>query len=285
MKIRIQVAACALVCALVGLYSAFDVAGGEDAASYWRAVSLAYRRAVLSSKLDENVEEVLVQEGQPVKKGDVLVRFDSRLLKARIAIAETEADFEARIKSAQKRYEFLQGEFQRLQRIQGSDESGRFVSEVELAKARYQMETALLELQELDRLRKLKEAELQYYRAQQGDYLIRSPIDGVVAQVWVRPGEMAGKGQRIVEVIDPDVIEVRVHLPEQYAPVVLCGQKALVRFPALSPREFEGKVHVVSPQVDSSSGTFLVKVLVEPDVEEIRPGMGCEVTFPQSPHP
>ena len=283
MKLKMHVAVCALVCALIHFCAALGGEEGKTADRYWPAVSMAHTRAVLSSKLDENVDEVIVEEGQPVRKGDPLVRFDARLLVARIAISEAEADFETRIASGRKRHEFLQNEFQRLEKIKGSDESGRFVAEAELAKARYQMETAFLELQELDRLQRLKDAELHYYEAQQRDYVIESPFDGVVSQLWVRMGEMARKGQQIVEVIDPDVIEVRVHMPEEYVPVVLCGQKALVRFPQLNPRAFEGAVHVVSPQVDSSSGTFLVKVLVEPGVEEIKPGMGCEVMFPECP--
>lgn len=239
---------------------------------HWPAVSVPHTRIVLSSELDENVEEVLVREGQPVREGEPLVRFDDRLINARIAVAEAEADFEARIEQARAESEYLAREFDR------SDKLGKFISESELDKARHEKDIARLKLEDLKRAERLANATLDYYRTQAEDYVIRSPIDGAVSHVWMERGEMATQGQKLLEVIDPDVVEVRVHVAEEHAGLA-CGQKAMIRFTALTDREFEGEVSGVSPTVESSSGTYTVKVLVKPGAGAVKPGMACAVRF------
>ncbi len=248
---------------------------------FWPTTSLPRTSVLLSSKLNETVSAVNVEEGQRVAEDVVLVRFDGRLVRARIAMAETEADFAARIESAQKSYEFYRREHQRLSELR----AGVDISESELHRARLQMETARLELAELKRAAELAERRLAYYRAEALNYEVRSPIDGVVSHVWVEPGEMTEVAQPLLEVIDPNLIEVRVQLDESYAPNVAPGQGAVVEFPAAGERQFDGRVRVVSPYVDSSSGFFVVKVLVEPDSDQVKPGMACRVRFEPFPAP
>jgi len=285
MRWKTLITVIALLCGIIG--SSGSAKAQDEQASgflerYWPAISVPHTRVVLSWKHQdgENVAKVEVEEGQAVKKGDVLIEFDSSLIDARIAIARTQADFEARLKSARRKYEYLKSEFERLEKIKGPEGSDRFVTDVEVEKARYDMDIAELDLQETRRAKKLAEDNLRYLEALREDYTILSPIDGAVSHVWVEVAEMAGEGQQLAEVIDPNVIEVRVStLPEEYATQITTGQKAVVRFHSASGRAFVGKVHSVSPYVESTSGTFGVKVLVEPGTDLVRPGMGCEVKF------
>jgi len=275
MNRSIKVIAFALLCVTTGGLCGQTSSGrlpGEFYQQDWPAVSMAYTRVTLSSKLDENIRNVLVEEGQSVKKDDTLVEFESRLMEARIAVAEAEADLEARIEQARVDYEYLAKEFER------SADLDEYVSESDLDKARRERDIARLRVEDLKRDQRLAEARLEFSRTQAKDYVIRSPIDGAVAHVWVEAGEMASTGEKLVEVIDPDVVEVRIHIPERYAGVA-CGQQALVRFTPFEDREFEGQVTCVSPYVESSSGTFMVKVLVERGTDDIKPGMGCRVRF------
>ena len=70
-----------------------ETAGSGFLEAVWPGVSRSETEVTLSSKLDENIVRVAVEEGQLVKKGDVLIEFDARLLDERIAIAEIETDF------------------------------------------------------------------------------------------------------------------------------------------------------------------------------------------------
>ncbi len=250
-------------------------AGNGFLEAVWPGVSRSDTEVTLSSKLDENIVRVAVEEGQLVKKGDVLIEFDARLLSERIGIAEIETDFTSRLEAARVRHEYLAEEYNKSASL--LDDGG--VTGSELNKARFEMDMAKLDREELARSKMLADQNLRFYKTQAKDYVILSPIDGAVSQVWVEEAEMASQGQQLIGIIDPNVIEVRVHLPEQYVKDVLCGQGAMVKFPAAGDREFPGTIHIVSPYVDSSSGVFTVEILVEPGIDAVKPGMGCEVRF------
>jgi len=267
-----------LVCLLAAVAHSQSLAAPEAddsvCATWTVGVSLPHTRVVLSSKLDENITAINVEEGQNVRKGQPLLEFDSRVIKAQIVAAEVGADFDARIASADARHEYLRNELKRLQ-----DTGEEWVRGVDADKAQFEVKMAQLDGQELRRSKKLAEAQLALYQARAHDYTILSPIDGVVSHVWYDPGEMAQRGEPLIEVIDPDVIEVRVQVCEKYAADLAPGRRASVRFQAVEDREFEGRVWVVAPEVDSSLRKFAVKVLVEPNSELVKPGMSCEVKF------
>lgn len=276
MKRASFVVMCVLLCTLAGGTHAQGraVEEGEDfSGKFWPAVSVSHTQVRLSSKLDENIARVAVEEGQSVSKGQLLIKFDSRLIEERIALAEIDAEFAARLKSAQTRHEYYRREFQRSEDLEFA------AAEWERDKARFEMDMALQDWEELKRSKKRADQQLSLLNTQAQDFIILSPIDGAVSQVWAEEAEMASEGQPLVEVIDPHLIEVRVHLPEQHVKDVAFGQPAMVRFAAADKQELAGTVHVVSPYVDSSSGTFMVKVLVEPATDDVKPGMGCEVRF------
>ena len=168
----------------------------------------------------------------------------------------------------------LQKEFERSKNLK------QFITESDLEKARYEMEAAGLDLAEMQRTQTLAQRQLAYLKAEAEDYVIRAPLDGVASHVWIEPAEMARQGQQLMEVMDPDVIEMRIHLKEQHTGRVKAGQRIVARFCPPCEREFSGTVDVVSPYVDSSSGTFMVRALVQPgEGADVKPGMGCEVRF------
>jgi RND family efflux transporter MFP subunit len=268
-------AALGLACAAIVAWGARAGDGSPEApcGRPWPAVSVPHVQITLSSKLDETIQALAVEEGQSVRKGDVLLAFDDRLIAARIRMAEKEADFEARIARARATVRYREGELKR------NRQAGDVVTGEELAQSAHAVELARLELKTLETQRALALATLDYYKAQAENYVLRAPIDGVVSRVWIETGEMAQKGQPLVEMISPDRLEVRVHLPETCA-LLQPGRRALVRFQALEQKVFEGKVTIVAPYVESASGTLEVRVLVTPATPAVKPGMACQVEFP-----
>jgi len=270
-----KITAVLFVCVFAGLLQSQMLLGQTEEGLYNRylpAISVAHTRIELSSTLNENITKVPFEEGQKVDKGDVLLEFDSRVIDAQIEVAKTKADYETRIAKAESDFKYYQTEYNRHVNMEGLG------AEAEKAKAKHQMDQAELQIKELEREKKQAEAELARLKAQEEDYYVHSPIDGVISNRWVEPGEMAEQAQKLVEVMDPDVVEVRVHVPEQYTQIEE-GHKALVKFPPAGDREFKGTINVVSPYVESKSGTYKVELLVEPDSEKIKPGMSCEVRF------
>ena len=233
---------------------------------------------MLSSELNGKIDSVLVEEGELVKQGEELLEFDSSVIDAQIKVARLEADYETRIEQAETKYEYLKGEYERRKGL------GKFISETKKEEFKQKMVDARLNVEELKRQRTRAEAQLDYYRAEAEQYTVTAPIAGAVSQVKVEAGEMAETGEELLEVIDPHAIEVQIPLPERYVTHIDTGQKALVRFESAGSDPYEGTVFVVQPYVDSTSGRFTVKVLVETESKDVVPGMECEVQFqPRQP--
>jgi len=214
-----------------------------------------------------------VDEGADVTEGQKLLEFDSSIIDARIRVAEIQADYEVRIKQARGKYEYLTDEYRRRQ------EMGKFGKRAKRREAQQKMRDAELNLEELKRQRERAAAELHSLQQKARQYTIKSPIDGTVSNVKVEAGELAQLGTKLIEVVDPDLIEVPVHVPERYLQAVEAGQDATVRFTETDAGPFEGTVDAVLPVVSGSSGMVTVKVLVEVPTRDVVPGMKCDVKF------
>ncbi|MFW6457391.1 MAG: efflux RND transporter periplasmic adaptor subunit [Planctomycetota bacterium] len=272
-----------LVCLPPGLVTAqekeqeeTDVPNIAESETFWPAVTLPFTQVVLSSKLDENITDIRVEEGDRVEKDDVVLEFDARQIDAQIEIMRTEAEYEDRIERKKTEVDYLEREYKRSKELASGD---AVISESQLDEDRTQWELGESELKDLKRESRRAQNELDHYLARKNDYVIKSPVDGVVAKIRMDEGEMAREGEEVMEIVDPDQLEVRVHLPEDYVANVQPGQQGVVRFPCVNRGKVIATVYFVSPYVDSSSGTFLVKAWAEDESRAVIPGMGCDIKF------
>ncbi len=128
--------------------------------------------------------------------------------------------------------------------------------------------------------RRLADLELQRTSAEVGLRTIRSPINGVVVERFMSPGEFP-KQERIFKLAQIDPLRV-----EAYAPVALLGKIAVGMEVQLKPEApvsglYKAKVTVVDRVVDAASGTFGVRMeLPNPDLR-LPAGLKCTVTVPE----
>ena len=78
---------------------------------------------------------------------------------------------------------------------------------------------------------------------------IRSPIDGVVTDRPLYPGEMAAAGTPLLTVMDISQVIARAHIPQPEAALLKVGDKATITVPG-EDNPVEGKITVVSPALD-----------------------------------
>jgi RND family efflux transporter MFP subunit len=107
---------------------------------------------------------------------------------------------------------------------------------------------------------------------------IRSPIDGVVADRTVSPGDIAPAGTPLVIVMDTSKVVVRLHIPQQQAELLQLGQVATLRIPGLD-KDVPAKVTVLSPALDPSSTTEEVWVEADNAQGELKPGTTADVSI------
>jgi HlyD family secretion protein len=105
---------------------------------------------------------------------------------------------------------------------------------------------------------------------------IVSPIDGVVTDRPVYPGEMASNSGPIITVMNLSQIVARAHIDQPQASQLKVGDSATISVPG-QPGAFKGKVSLVSPALDPNSTTVEVWVQAPNPGERLKPGSNVQV--------
>jgi HlyD family secretion protein len=107
---------------------------------------------------------------------------------------------------------------------------------------------------------------------------IRSPIDGVVTDRPLYPGEMAAAGTPIVTVMDISQVIAKAHIPQPEAALLKMGDKATITVPGESD-PVDAKVTVVSPALDPNSTTVEIWVQAKNPDQRLKPGTSVQVSM------
>src|SRR6266550_6006581 len=226
-----------------------DVIGGSGAVEQSSTVQL-------TAQLDAQVLEVRVKVGDLLKKGDLLVRCDDRLIEATIQANRDYVEAN-RIKIRDQtrqvdRYTALQ-----------SKKMGTQVdlekSEMALADAREAFAKATLSLRQA-------ELDLEHVKMQ-------SPIDGIVLERLVNPGEWTKPGQLVLKLGALNTVLMAAKLTEDKMHSVELGLPAETSFPAFPGAVFRGKVFKIDPNIDPLTRTFTAYVEINNPDFRLKPGL------------
>ncbi len=247
----------------------------------------ARRQATVSAKFTGRVEEILIEEGMEVEAGQVLARLDAsninaslRLAEARLASARTSSkETEALLTEARANYERSAN---LVARGLASD------SELDRARALAESLAAQLERKEADVEVALRE--LDVYRQQLEDSIIRAPFAGIVVAKNAQPGEMispisAGGGftrTGIGTIVDMDSLEIEVDVNEAYINRVTAGQAVVATLDAYPDWQIPCHVIAIIPTADRQRATVEVRVGFDQLDVRILPDMGVKVAFRDS---
>ena len=192
------------------------------------------------------VTRIAVVVGQRVTAGELLAQIDAVPSRGQVAQAR------AALVSAKAAEQNAQARLERARRL--------FTAGVV---ARQEVEDAKAQLAEAQAQRARAEAELSTAQNQLGRPELRAPFDGVVAQLFVAPGEpIDGSGKPVVEVVDPSALELVAPLGPAEAARVHPGAPAQVE-PDGVDHPLAGQVVAVSPVVESATGMMTVRVRLE----------------------
>jgi HlyD family secretion protein len=245
----------------------------------------ARRRATVSSKVTGKVLEVLLEEGQTVREGQILARLDDSQMRAALGYAEAQlaasrksaAEDQARLVQAEltlKRREQLLKE-----NVVGRAELDAAQSEVDSLKARiaYAQQQVLV-----------AESQVHMQRTNLADMVVRAPFTGVAVSKDAQPGEMispvsAGGGftrTGIGTIVDMSSLEIEVDVNETYINRVSPGQKVEAVLDAYQDWRIPAHVITTIPTADRQKATVRVRIgfdkLGDP---RILPDMAVKVSF------
>lgn len=201
----------------------------------------------LGSGVPGIIEEIAVDRGDMVQKGQVLVRLDSKVERASM-------------ESRKARYDFAKNDYKR--------KSGLYGKALIPTREADESETNMKIAQ-----RDFEEAEKVYERR-----TIRSPIDGVVVQRLLQPGERVEE-QPILTLAQLSPLYVEVIVPAGMLGSVKTGDRVAVRPENPIKGEHIGRVKIVDNVVDAASGTFGIRIELENKNYSIPSGLKCTVRF------
>ena len=215
------------------------------------------------------VQEVRVELGQPVKRGDVLGVLDNDVLRASLEVAQLKTQSTAAIDGAKAEVELKQQKLLALDELNRSGLGSR--EEYARAKADAQFAQAKLKAAEeslaVDRLEvKRIEAELQRRT-------VRSPIDGVVTDIHREPGEFVSAVEpKLFTVVRLDRLRVKFYVPTEYAVRVRKGLRVRL-LSTTDENPLTGEVDYVSPVTHAESGLVRVDVILTNRDGQLRSGL------------
>ncbi len=122
------------------------------------------------------------------------------------------------------------------------------------------------------------QAAVDLAQIQLDETVIRAPIDGVVSEVYVDQGDMAGPGSAVALIISKDMV-AQIEVEESRINRVEAGQSASIQVTAYPGQDFPAVVTSVAPAADSSSHTFTVKVTPGDNGGQLRAGMFANVSL------
>lgn len=202
----------------------------------------ALAEAEVIAKVSGEIREILVEEGDDVTSGQVLARLDGDRLRLELMQAE------AKLRKLQRDY----------QRNVDLKKRG-LISAGDFEKIKYETEA-------LEATYNLARLEYSYTE-------IRAPIDGVVAERFVKIGNTIDANSVTFQVTSLEPLVAYLHVPEREYRRIERGQAAVIEVDALQGKEFQAAVTRISPVVDPATGTFKITVEVSDPSRQLKPGM------------
>jgi RND family efflux transporter MFP subunit len=244
---------------------------------------VAQRKAAVASKMTGRLIALTVEEGNVVKKGQILARMENADVAALKDQAKANlANARAMLAQAVAERDFLQLDYDRYQRLI----SGGYIS---------QSDFDMIATRYLRSREAVKAAQAAVEAATAGlsgaeanmDYaLIRAPFDGVVltknadvGDIVTPLGASATSKAAVVTLADMDSLQVEVDVSETSITLIRAGQPCDIQFDALSDQRFRGVVHAIVPTVDRAKATVLVKVRLLDRDARLLPDMSAKVSF------
>jgi RND family efflux transporter MFP subunit len=226
------------------LHSAFCIA--EDT----QGIVLPFKKVSVSSPvLQEVVENVLVEEGDSVTEGQVLVTLRSD--REKLEVEEADKRIELLAFTAKGHQQLL------TEKIGSKDAALKSGTELELAKIAREAATVRL-----------------------GEKTVKSPLSGIVVKKYKENGESVDRVEKLVDIVNIDQVYVQFYLDPKMWTAVKTDQPVTVKFPVIGAGlEVRGKISFIDPQIDAGANLFRVKVLLDNKDHQIKAGMRGTADF------
>lgn len=206
-----------------------------------------YMSVNVGSEVVGVLSEVPVDRGDYVHKGEVIARLDSSVEQQTLEVKRERLEYLARQQERKKQL-FAKG----------------IVSSQEMDEAETTMKVARREFEEASRMLARR--------------TIRSPLNGVVVERFLSPGERVEE-KPIMKLAQIDPLNAEIYAPASRLRTIKVGDRAIIRPEPPGKGEYRGTVKVIDRVVDAASGMFGIRVVVRNPNNRLPAGLKCDVTF------
>jgi RND family efflux transporter MFP subunit len=230
------------------------------------------------------VMDVLIEEGHPVKAGQVLAHLDDTQPRAALALAEAQLA-SSRKAAAEDEAKLQQAELTLGRRQQLLKE--KVVGKAELDEAQSNVDTLKARIAYTQQQIGVAESQVRLQQTNLTDMVVRAPFSGVVISKDAQPGEMispvsAGGGftrTGIGTIVDMSSLEVEVDVNETYINRVVNGMRVEAVLDAYQDWQIPAHVITTIPSADRQKATVKVRIGFDALDPRILPDMGVKVSF------
>ncbi|MFB3817608.1 MAG: efflux RND transporter periplasmic adaptor subunit [Candidatus Methylomirabilales bacterium] len=265
---------------------------------------LAQHEVTLANEVPATVARILVDLGDPVKAGQLVLKLDDR--EARLEVERLTATLQAARDALERARQLLQSSRANQERARAvlADaalnltrfrdlfaEGAISASQRDSAQTQHDMAAASLTASEAqvesDRAA-VKNAEagveqaaaaLELARKRLGDTDVLSPIDGFVRKRFVNPGETFKEKSPLLALVATDALKLQGDVPERFAPQIGVGRAVQVTVEAYPDQVFPGRLTRVSPVVDVENRSFTVEASVPNPRRLLKPGFFAKASI------
>ena len=202
----------------------------------------AVNEAFISPEVNGQITAIYVEEGDRVRKGQLLARLNTDVTEKNIAELKTSLALATEV-------------FERQERLWKQ----QIGSELQYLEARNNKEGL--------------ENRLETIQAQLDMSVIYAPIDGIVEKVNQKKGELSGPGMQLIQLVDLSELYVRADISEAFLPSIKSGDTVNLRIPSYPDYEKTMKINRVGNVININNRTFEVELRFENKEEMLKPNM------------
>ena len=199
------------------------------------------RNVTISAESPAMVERVMVQEGEQVKRGQVLVTQDAETLQRNVEELETSLELAAT-------------RFERQKKLWDQ----KIGTEIQFLEAKNGKETL--------------ERRIASSRSQLSNYIIRAPFSGSVDDVFTKEGEVAQPGTPLMQLVSLQDMFIEADVSESYLGKFEIGDSVQVRFPSLN-QSLMSTISAIGDVINVNNRTFTMEVKLPNDQKLLRPNL------------
>jgi len=223
------------------------------------------------------IQKIYKEEGDSVKKGEVIIKLDDSLA----LLNEKRA---ASLYQESEKNNFLEKSIKLMEKILKSKEAiykqTKAVSLNELYKLKMQYLDKKLQFKNFQESKTKYLYDFLLAKKKKKYYKLHSPVNGIITKIVPKVGEWVEQGKVVVEVVDKSKCFVEVNIEAKVASRLKLNQKAFV-FVEVDNKEIkkEGIIKFISPVADSSSSLVRVKVYFDNNDLKVIPGILARVVI------